>query len=187
MRYYLEFGLFVFIRVTVYRSFGRLSERSLLAGMVFACLSLAATTSEPVLQTLIHTRPDAFMRELQLRRPIPVAGELKAKIIRSLPREGEVTRLNASQLRKLEALKPVLEVHDRLSVYTIKVIEVPEAVVALHERSVLLISEPGLALWNAAQLQALAAHEIGHEYTWGLYQDARAKSMARSSARVGTL
>jgi hypothetical protein len=32
-------------------------------------------------------------------------------------------------------------------------------------------------LWDAAQLQALAAHEIGHEYTWDQYQEARAKNM----------
>ncbi|HEY1214440.1 MAG TPA: hypothetical protein VGE93_12475 [Bryobacteraceae bacterium] len=54
-------------------------------------------------------------------------------------------------------------------------VEVPAAVIALHERSVLLISAPGLALWNAQELQALAAHEIAHEYTWEQYQLARSR------------
>ena len=47
--------------------------------------------------------------------------------------------------------------------YEIKVIDLPQAVIVLHARALLLISAPAIALVNAAELQAMAAHEIGHE------------------------
>jgi hypothetical protein len=50
---------------------------------------------------------------------------------------------------------------------------IPEAIVALHARCILLISEAGLAIWSSEELQALAAHEIGHESVWDEYYDAR--------------
>jgi hypothetical protein len=54
--------------------------------------------------------------------------------------------------------------------YEIKVISVPQAWTGLHERVVLLISRPALALLTSEELQALAAHEIGHEYLWESYR-----------------
>ena len=48
----------------------------------------------------------------------------------------------------------------------IKVIDLPQAGMALHDRAVLLIPAPTIALLSAAELQAMAAHEIGHEYVW---------------------
>ena len=48
----------------------------------------------------------------------------------------------------------------------VKVIDVPQAWSGLHGRAVLLVSLPALQLLNREQLQALVAHEIGHEYWW---------------------
>ena len=45
-------------------------------------------------------------------------------------------------------------------------IAVPQAAIGLHGRAVLLISESALTLLDAAELQALVAHEVGHEYVW---------------------
>ncbi len=50
--------------------------------------------------------------------------------------------------------------------YEIKVIAVPQAVVVLHARAIILISEPALTLLDADELQALLAHEMGHGYVW---------------------
>jgi membrane-bound ClpP family serine protease len=50
--------------------------------------------------------------------------------------------------------------------YQVKVIDLPQAAMALHARSVILISAHAVAVLNAAELQAAAAHEIGHEYVW---------------------
>ena len=56
--------------------------------------------------------------------------------------------------------------HDRAHVFQTKLIEVPQAVVALHHRTVLLISRAALELLSGAELQALVAHEVGHDYFW---------------------
>jgi hypothetical protein len=53
------------------------------------------------------------------------------------------------------------------------VIDLPQAGLALHARAVVLIPAPTIALLSAAELQALVAHEIGHEYVWTEWQRAR--------------
>jgi hypothetical protein len=58
------------------------------------------------------------------------------------------------------------------SVYVIKVIAVPQAAIGLHGRAVLLISETALTLLGADELQAMVAHEIGHDYVWLEYERA---------------
>jgi hypothetical protein len=45
--------------------------------------------------------------------------------------------------RKLAGLAPLLQAAQRESVYAIKVIDVPQAFVGLHARTVILISLPG--------------------------------------------
>ena len=95
-----------------------------------------------------------------------MSAEHKARALSSLPEEGEVTNLNAAARQKLAALVEVLRATDRDSVYDIKVMAVPQAAVALHERAIILISEPALTLLDADELQALVAHEVGHEYVW---------------------
>jgi Zn-dependent protease with chaperone function len=55
-------------------------------------------------------------------------------------------------------------------VFETKLIDVPQAVVALYQRAVILISRPALRLVSGAELQALVAHEIGHEYFWADFE-----------------
>jgi hypothetical protein len=69
-------------------------------------------------------------------------------------------------------VKHVLRAAERDSVYAIKVIDVPQAAIGLHARAVLLISEAALTLLRADELQAVTAHEIGHEYVWLDYERA---------------
>ena len=102
-----------------------------------------------------------FAQLLEATRPTPVSAEAKARILRSLPPEGEVTNLNAAARRKLAALSPVLRATNRDAVYEIKVVDAPEARIALYERTVVLISKTALSLVKADELQALVAHEIG--------------------------
>ena len=48
-----------------------------------------------------------------------------------------------------------------------------EAFVRTQGRAVLLISEPALNLLPAPELQAVVAHELGHEYFWVEFMEAR--------------
>lgn len=117
-------------------------------------------------QNLLAMDPGAFARFLKTAWPAPVSAEDKARAVGSLPEEGEVTTLNASARQKLAALTRLLRATERESVYEIKVIDVPQAAIGLHARAVILISEAALTLVDADELQALLAHEIGHEYVW---------------------
>ena len=123
---------------------------------------VALTTS----QNLLATDPNAIARFLETARPAPVSAEDKARVLSTLPLEGEVTDFNASARQKLAALTKLLRATGRESVYEIKVIAVPQAAIGLHARAVILISEAALTLLDADELQALVAHEVGHEYVW---------------------
>jgi hypothetical protein len=109
--------------------------------------------------------PAGLVELLEVARPVPISREDMGAILRALPPEGEVTKLGAPAQQKVDAVRQLLE-STRRDWYEIKVINLPQAAVALHGRTVVLISEPALELLNPAELQAMAAHEIGHEYVW---------------------
>jgi hypothetical protein len=117
-------------------------------------------------------------------RPLPVSAAEREAIIQTLPKDGVVTTFASKEQAKLETLGNVLRVHARDDVYEVKVVDVPQAWVGLHGRAVLLISLPALRRLSAEQLQALVAHEIGHEYWWDVWQAARAQ---RDQVRLRSL
>ena len=121
------------------------------------------------------TREDAagMMARLDSVRPAAVGPAERARVLATLPEKGEVLALPPGQRDRLAAARRVLELHQREAVYVVKVIEVPQAAVALHGRTVVLVSRPALGLLGPEELQALVAHEIGHEYFWREYLQAR--------------
>jgi hypothetical protein len=141
-------------------------------GICFAGLALTATNPTAQQRSiasapdLLRTYPAELVRLLEAARPAPVPTIERASILSGLPENGEVHDLDSRSQRKLAALLPVLEAAQRESVYEIKVIDVPQAAVGIHERLVLLISRVALGLLSADELQAVVAHEIGHEYVW---------------------
>ena len=92
---------------------------------------------------------------------------------------GAVTQLGSGHRRKLDAIDQVLRVHGRIGVYDLRVISVTQAWTGLYQKAVLLISLPALTLLTSEELQALVAHEIGHEYVWQQYADARGRKDAK--------
>ena len=114
---------------------------------------------------LLADRPAAFIELLEAVRPAPISRQDMGAILRALPREGEVTKLAIPAHQKLDAVRQLLAA-TRREWYEIKVIDLPQAGMALHARAVVLIPAPTIALLSAAELQAMVAHEIGHEYVW---------------------
>lgn len=108
-----------------------------------------------------------------LRRLLPagIPESIRLQVLANLPPEGEL-RPTASESAKLEQIQPVLRAHFRESQIVVKLIDVMQAAVGLHARCVLLISRRALNLLNAFELEALAAHEVGHEYFWSEYESA---------------
>src|SRR5262245_13527528 len=69
--------------------------------------------------------------------PLPrLCPALKAQVIASLPKEGEVRTLTAGQHRKLDSVVPVLKMYGRDMDYLFKVFDSLEARLAIHARFV---------------------------------------------------
>jgi len=86
-------------------------------------------------------------------------------IVAALPAEGALVPTRAERI-KLSALDHVFDRYSRLGAIDVKVVDVSSAQVGLHQRAVLLITRPALALVTPRELQAIAAHELAHEYFW---------------------
>ncbi len=163
---------------------------SRLAAMTFGVLwmSVSGTAEgnhprnprDPVSRALAFFEPshgdgEAFLRQL---RPAPVSASVRAAVVAALPHEGELEPTD-DERAKIATLDAVFEFHERKGSIVIKVIDVGHAFVGLHARTVLLLSRDALSLVQPEELQALAAHELGHEFFWDEYQAARAGDPAR--------
>ena len=116
--------------------------------------------------------PGSPAEVLSALRPSPATLAARQLALASLPPEGDVQPDRREQVG-LDALRPVLELHERDRVFTIKVIDAPQAYLGLHAGTVLVISRRALKLLSAPELQAAVAHEIGHEYFSADYNRAR--------------
>ena len=116
--------------------------------------------------------------DLDACRPAPITAGERTLVLRALPVEGEVTQLTNKERQKLRALGPLLRLHGREGVYELKVIALPQAWTGLYERAVLLISLPALRLLSPEELEAVVAHDIGHEYVWPVYAAAQKRNDA---------
>jgi hypothetical protein len=147
------------------------------AAILLSACPAAWARSDSVLETALHffTRHGAagILERFESARPAPVTPAERQRVLATLPAKGEIPDLDTDQRQKLAAARRVLELHERETVYVVKVVEVPHAAVALHARAVVLVSEPALDLLDSEELQALVAHEVGHEYFWSEYFRAR--------------
>jgi hypothetical protein len=131
------------------------------------------------LDRFVRFRPEEYLAQLDRQRPPLLPPEFRAEVLAALPKQGEIKRLTALQQRKLDSLAPVLRAHGREGVYTLKVVEAPQAKLSLHARFVVLITETALGVLSSAELQGVVAHEIGHEYVWQEYESAKKRRDSR--------
>ena len=146
---------------------------AILASVAPAASAQQDSVLEPALQYFTRHNAGEILKLFESARPAPVSDAERGRILATLPTEGNVRELDTAQQEKLADVRSVLQPHRREGVYIIRVIQVAQAAVALHARAVVLISEPALDLLDADELQALVAHEVGHEYFWGEYFLAR--------------
>lgn len=112
---------------------------------------------------------DAFLRSIQ---PSTLAPELRAKVLSMLPKQDLVVP-SPEELLKLKTLDVLLKYHQRDSIIEIKVLRAPTATAAFLAGAAVLITEPALKLLTVEELQAVVAHELGHEYFWNRFEKAR--------------
>jgi hypothetical protein len=105
---------------------------------------------------------DSTLRGL---RKIPLSSEERDLTRAMLHREKALVP-TAAEVKKLETLNVVLIYHERDHMFDLDVIDVPQAFIGLRARVILVISRPALKVLTASELQALIAHELGHEFLW---------------------
>jgi hypothetical protein len=105
-------------------------------------------------------------------RPIALAPELRARVLKMLSKD-DLVLPSAQGRAKLEALEPILKYHRRNSVIELRVLRAPTATAVFLAGAAVLITEPALEILTAEELQAVVAHELGHEYYWNEFEVAR--------------
>lgn len=144
------------------------------AVVVVVCLGLGVFADSPkqselsakALQFFAQLEDANFEAYLKRVRPPQVSAEFKAQALAQLTKADTVKRTETMQ-PALAALAPILQYHERAGVLDIQVIRTREAFVGLQGRAVLLLSENIFRVLSTAELQAVVAHELGHEYFWG--------------------
>lgn len=112
---------------------------------------------------------DDFLSRIRLPR---VSEAHSADVLARIP-DSELLGVSDRMKGKLAALEAILRYHQREFAFGIRVIRAREAFVRVQGRAVLLISEPALNLLPTPELQAVVAHELGHEYFWVEFMEAR--------------
>jgi Zn-dependent protease with chaperone function len=140
-----------------------------------------------LLEKTLLLDPTQFERMLwQIRKP-PVSHEERAALIGTLPEDGHVRVLTADQTEKIRLLRPVFEILGRRLVFHVQIIDVPQAFLGLHGRTVILLSTNALNLLGADELAAVIAHEAGHEFFWDEYAQARSAGSEAGLRRIELL
>jgi hypothetical protein len=106
-----------------------------------------------------------FAKFRRRNSPEPLSREARASILSTLPAQGALVPTRAERT-KLAALGQVFNLYNRRDAIDVKVVDVEPALVAVHERAVLLITRRALSLVSPRELQAIGAHELAHEYFW---------------------
>ena len=121
-------------------------------------------------ESIQATDLEDFLRQL---RRTPPSSAYRARVIRALPQKGNLrpTKLEAA---KLAGIRPVVAFHGREGEIELRVVVLRgEAFIGFYARTVLLITREALGLVNTHELQALVAHELGHDYVWDEFEEAR--------------
>jgi hypothetical protein len=112
---------------------------------------------------------DDYLKRVRLPKVLPA---FKAELLARITKDEEV-RVSDRMKSELATLAQVLKFHEREDVVGVKVLSLPHAFVGFQGRAILLISEKAINLLAVEELQAVVAHELGHEYFWSELMEAR--------------
>jgi len=146
-----------------------------LVAMTFLWLapaSWAASPGDRALRYFAAARPGGWDDYLKLIRPAAASADRRSRSL-ALVRKQDLIAPSAERQAKLSALDPVLEYLDRDTVVEVKVLRLGLAWAGFLEGAAVLVSDRAVDLLTAEELQAVVAHELGHEYFAGEYEAAR--------------
>ena len=111
---------------------------------------------------------DAYLK--RMRRP-GISQQERERWVATIRKE-DIILPSAERQAKLDKLQPVLDYHERSSIQ-VKILRLGLAWVGFLEGAAVVISEEAIDLLSAEELQAVIAHELGHEYFAADYDLAR--------------
>ena len=114
---------------------------------------------------------DDYLKSL---RPPPATADRRARSLARVRKE-DVVEPSRERQAKLDALRPVLAFLERESVIEVKLLRLDVAWAGFLEGAAVLITPSAVDLLTPAELQAVIAHEVAHEYFAGEYDAARAR------------
>lgn len=146
---------------------------NLLHGQKFSKLSSSGSEAKLALQyfNAIGNGKGNLDEYLKSIRPVGISAEQRALLVASIRRE-DIVAPSPQRQTKLNALRPVLEYHERATV-EVKILRLGLAWVGFLEGAAVAVSEEAMDLLTAEELQAVIAHELGHEYFTAEYELAR--------------
>lgn len=133
--------------------------------------ALSRSVAERTLQYFEKRGKGDLEDYLKSIRPAGVSADLRARLVSSIRKE-DIVLPSAQRQAKLDALPPILAYHDRAGI-EVKILRLGLAWAGMLEGAAVVISEEAVDLLTPEELQAVVAHELGHEYFAAEYEAAR--------------
>jgi hypothetical protein len=111
---------------------------------------------------------ESYLRRI---RPVGVSADRRARLVASIRKE-DIVSPSFQRQAKLDQLLPILTYHDRGGI-EVKVVRLGLAWAGFFEGAAIIVSEETVDILTADELQAIVAHELGHEYFAAEYELAR--------------
>ena len=131
----------------------------------------SSSVAERALQYFEKTGKGDLGEYLKSIRPAGVSADRRARLVASIKKE-DIVSPSAQRQAKLEALRPILAYHDRAGI-EVKILRLGLAWAGMLEGAAVVVSEEAVDVLTAEELQAVVAHELGHEYFAAEYDVAR--------------
>jgi Peptidase family M48 len=133
--------------------------------------ALSTSVAERALRYFEKTGKGDLGDYLKSIRSAAFSPEQRARLV-SMIRKEDIVSPSGQRQAKLDALRPVLEYHERSAV-EVKILRLGLAWAGMLEGAAVVVSEEAVDILTAEELQAVVAHELGHEYFAAEYEAAR--------------
>jgi hypothetical protein len=133
--------------------------------------AMSGSVAQQALQYFAKTENGDLDDYLKSIRPAGVAADQRVRLVASIRKE-DIVSPSAQRQAKLDALRSILAYHDRAGI-EVKILRLGLAWAGFLEGAAIVVSEEAVDLLTAEELQAVVAHELGHEYFAAEYEPAR--------------
>jgi hypothetical protein len=133
--------------------------------------AMSGSVARQALQYFAKTENGDLDDYLKSIRPAGVSADQRVRLVASIRKE-DIVSPSAQRQAKLDALRPILAYHDRAGI-EVKILRLGLAWAGMLEGAAVVVSEEAVDVLTAEELQAVIAHELGHEYFAAEYEAAR--------------